>query len=90
MIVASGFVEVNGLDNVEKIMNELKSRSIEVSEVKDEKVVFLIERKDMEVVKAELDSLKDIDNVKNVHLAYYSLEGSDEGPDFKDRGAGNA
>jgi nitrate reductase NapAB chaperone NapD len=90
MVIASGFVEVNELENVETVMGEIQKRGIEVSEVKDEKVVFLIERKDMAVVRAELDSLKDIDNVKNVHLAYYSLEGSDEGPDFKNRGAGNA
>ncbi len=79
MIVASGFVEANELDDVERVVNELKIRGIEVNEVNEEKVVFLVERETMAAVKAELDSLKDIDGVRNVYLAYYSLEGSDKG-----------
>lgn len=78
MIVASGFVEANELNDVERVVNELKIRGIEVNEVNEEKVVFLVERETMAEVKAELDSLKDIDGVRNVYLAYYSLEGGDE------------
>lgn len=74
MIVASGFVEVNGLNNVERIVSELKMRDIEINEVKEEKIVFLVERETIAEVKGELDSLKDIAGVRNVYLAYYSME----------------
>lgn len=77
MVVASGFIEVNGLNDVEKIVNELKMRSIEVNDVNNEKVVFLIERETMAEVKDDFEPLRDIKGVKNVHLAYYSIEGAD-------------
>lgn len=78
MIVASGFVEANELNDVEKVISELKIRGIEVNEVKDERIVFLVEMETVAEVKAELDSLRDINGVRNVYLAYYSLEGGDE------------
>lgn len=78
MIVASGFVEVNELNDVERVIDELKIREIEVNEVKDGKIIFLIERETMAQVRTELDSLKDIEGVRGVYLAYYSLEGADE------------
>lgn len=77
MIVASGFIEANDTKDVEIVVGELKSRGLEVNDVKDEKIVFLIERETVSEVKNSLDSLKDIDGVRNVYLAYYSLEGSD-------------
>lgn len=77
MIVASGFIEANDIKDVEGIVSELKVRGVEVSEVKDEKIVFLVERETVSEVKNSLDSLRDIDGVRNVYLAYYSLEGSD-------------
>jgi len=80
MIVASGFVDVNELNDVKRVTGELRMRGIEVDEVKDEKIVFLIERETMAQVRTELDSLKDIDGVRGVYLAYYSLEGADEEP----------
>ena len=88
MIVASGFVEVDGLKNVEIIVEELRSRGMEVNDVEKVKVEFLIERDTVGDVKNELDSLKSIQAVKNVHLAYYSLEGTDEGNTFTDNGTG--
>jgi nitrate reductase NapAB chaperone NapD len=51
---------------------------MEVSEVLKAKIVFLIERDTIGAVKFELDAIRNIDGVKNVHLAYYSLEGTDE------------
>ncbi len=77
MIVASGFIEANDMKDVEMIVDELKARGVEINEVKDEKIVFLVERETVSDVKNSLDSLKDIDGVRNVYLAYYSLEGSD-------------
>jgi len=83
MVIASGFVEVNDLGNVEKVINELKRRTVEINEVEKEKIIFLIERETIDALKAELDSLKEIEGVRSVHLAYYSLEGADEGPEFE-------
>lgn len=77
MIVASGFIEANEINDVPKVVSELRIRNVEVNEIKDERIVFLIERESISEVKNSLDSLKDIDGVKNVYLAYYSLEGSD-------------
>ncbi len=79
MIVASGFIETNEIEDVEVVVSELKTRGVEVNEIKDEKIVFLVERETASEVKKSLDSLKDIDGVRNVYLAYYSLEGGDQG-----------
>lgn len=78
MIVASGFIEANEINDVPKVVSELRIRNVEVNEIRDERIVFLIERESVSEVKNSLDSLKDIDGVKNVYLAYYSLEGSDD------------
>jgi len=78
MVVASGFVEVNALNDVEKVVDELKLRGIEVSSINEEKIVFLIERESNAEIKKELDSLKETEGVRSVYLAYYSLEGADE------------
>jgi nitrate reductase NapAB chaperone NapD len=78
MIVASGFIETNEIKDVEKVVIELKTRGVEVNETKDEKIVFLVERDTASEIKKSLDALKDIDGVRNVYLAYYSIEGSDE------------
>jgi nitrate reductase NapAB chaperone NapD len=90
MIIASGFVEVDGLHNVEKVMSELKRRGLEVNEVEEVKVTFLIERETVGAVKTELNSLKDIEDVRNVHLAYYSVEGADEGSELEGNEMGSA
>ena len=90
MIIASGFVEVDGLKNVETVVSEMKDRGLEVNEIEKVKVVFLLEAETIGAVKAELDSLKDIEAVRNVHLAYYSLEGADKGPDLKSNEIGEA
>lgn len=77
MIIASGFIEVNDIKDIEIVVNGLKAKDVEVNEINDKKIVFLIERETVSDVKNSLDSLKDIDGVRNVYLAYYSLEGSD-------------
>ena len=77
MIIASGFIELNEINDVEKVIPELKTRGVEVNEIKEDKIVLLVERETAAEAKKTLDSLKDIDGVRNVYLAYYSLEGSD-------------
>ena len=83
MIVASGFIEIDGEVNVKNVVAELEAGGLEINEVLKTKVVFLIERETIGAVKTELDLLRNINGVKSVHLSYYSLEGSDEGADFK-------
>lgn len=78
MVIASGFIEVNKLSEVEQIINELRIRNIEINEINNEKIVFLIERETMDKVKKDFESLKDINGAKNVHLAYFSIEGADD------------
>ncbi len=74
MVVAGGFVEVNGIINVERIVTELTRRGLDIDEVESEKILFLLERDTIDSVKTEINSLRDIDAVKNVHLTYYSFE----------------
>jgi hypothetical protein len=74
MIVASGYVEANGLNNLDKVLNELRTRGIDINEIKEEKVLFLFERNNINSLRAELDSLNNIDFIKDVYLSYYSLE----------------
>jgi nitrate reductase NapAB chaperone NapD len=79
MIVASGFVEAKGLNNLNKVLNELTTRGIEINEINEEKVVFLFERNNIDSLRAELDSLRKIEYINDVYLAYYSLEKSRSG-----------
>ncbi len=79
MIVASGFVEANEPEDVEKVVESLKAGNVEVTDVKEDRITFLIERETISEAKGVLDSLKDIEGVRSVYLAYYSLPGSDEG-----------
>jgi nitrate reductase NapAB chaperone NapD len=78
MVVASGFIEVAKLSEMEQIINEVRMRKIEINEINNDKIVFLIERETMDKVKKDFEPLKDINGVKNVHLAYFSIEGADE------------
>ena len=76
MIVASGYVEAKGLNNLDKVLNELRTRGIEINEINEDKIVFLFERNNIDSLRAELDSLRNIEYIKDVYLAYYSLEKS--------------
>lgn len=77
MVFASGFIESNAIDDNEKVMRELDRKNIEANAVNGEKITFLIERNTFSEVKKEIDTLKDIDGVRSVYLAYYSIEESD-------------
>ena len=74
MIVACGFVEVDGVHNVEQIVDELRRRQLNIDEVEAEKILFLMERDTVDCVRREIKSLKDVEAVRNVHLTYYSFE----------------
>lgn len=74
MVVAGGFIVVNGIVNVDKVINELRSRQIGINDVDAEKIMFSLERENIEYVKSEVSLLKGIDGIKNVHLTYYSFE----------------
>lgn len=78
MVVASGYIEVNQEEDAGRVADKLSSRDIEVSGTEGEKVVFLIERKSAGEVKGLLESLRDIEGVRNVYLAYFSLEEEEE------------
>ncbi len=78
MVVASGFIEVNTTDDIKPVTDELESRQVEVDTVENDKIVFLIERDTLGDAKAVFEQLKYIDGVRNVYLAYYSLDGADE------------
>ncbi|MBN2655116.1 MAG: hypothetical protein JXR79_08420 [Nitrospirae bacterium] len=77
MVIASGYMEVNTTDDVKPVTDELASRQVEVDTVENDKVVFLIERDTLGDAKAVFEQLKYIDGVRNVYLAYYSLDGAD-------------
>jgi nitrate reductase NapAB chaperone NapD len=74
VVIASGFVEVNGINHIRKIVGELKRRRVNIEEIESEKILFLMEKDSVDAVKAEIDSLRVIENIKNVHLTYYSIE----------------
>jgi nitrate reductase NapAB chaperone NapD len=77
MPVASGFIEANTLEDVDRVISVLLQRGTEVHEVKGGKVVFLVEKETLAAVKAVLESLNALDGVRSVSLAYYSLDESD-------------
>jgi nitrate reductase NapAB chaperone NapD len=81
MTVASGFVVANEPADVKNVVESLKAGNIEVNDIKEDRITFLIERETVNEVKSVLDSLKDIDGVRSVYLAYYSLPGSDASSD---------
>ncbi|MBI5641527.1 MAG: chaperone NapD [Nitrospirae bacterium] len=77
MIFASGFVEADDVRDVEGVVRTLKDRGVEVSDINEEKIVFLVEKESLGEVKNQLDSFRDIEGVRSVYLTYYSLEEAD-------------
>ncbi|TBV80717.1 MAG: hypothetical protein EYX74_05400 [Desulfobulbaceae bacterium] len=78
MLVASGYVETNEEAEVPAVMAAFKLDNIEVTDTQGEKILFLIERDTTKQLKTVLESLKDVNGVRTISLAYYSLECSDE------------
>ena len=79
MIFASGMVEVSGGLHINRVLAVMKSRGMEIDDIEGEKVIFQIERFTIGDVKSEMNSLKEVDGINNVHITYYSLEDGNEG-----------
>ncbi len=80
MIIVSGYIEVNDREAIPLIIEALKERNLEVHDIKEQKIVFLMER-DLEGmpgvegrIRRELDSLKEIEGISNVYLAYFCYD----------------
>lgn len=74
MIVASGFIEFREMHRAAEIIHELKERGITVDDFSSDRIIFLLERENIEDVRSEIHSLKLLKDVENVHLTYYSME----------------
>lgn len=73
MPIASGFIVVIDNADIERIKGILEKEGIEVVMTENEKIVYLIERNNMEEIEKTLKYLKGIDGIENVYLAYYTL-----------------
>lgn len=82
MIIASGVVEIYRSENLNRILSELKTRGVAIDDVDGDTVRFQIERKTMAAVKTEMDALRRLDEVRNVHITYYSLEDAGDDHEF--------
>ncbi len=78
MVIASGYIEANELNDVDRIVTCLRVKGVEVDEINDEKIVYLVERQTHALLKKEIESLKDIEGVRNVYLTYFSLDESED------------
>ena len=81
MFITSGFIDVNDIGSVDVFVQYLKDRGIEVTGIKDERIVFLIEREKIGELKKEINDLKSVEEIKNVYITYYSVADSSEGDD---------
>ena len=75
MLVASGYIEAHDEGHVDIVVNDLKRRNIEVTDVNEEKVVFLIERDTTAEMKRELDTLKDVEGARACILPITASKG---------------
>jgi len=85
MIVASGVVEIKGSRNLNETVSELKSRGLVIDDVDGEKVSFQIERNTIGEVRDEMNFLRQLEVVSNLHITYYSLEDMGNNQEFKDK-----
>lgn len=77
MVIASGYIELNSEEMMNSVLEILKKTNVEITKAHEDRIVFLIERESSAETKKTLESLKDIDGVRNVYLAYFSLEASE-------------
>lgn len=89
MIVASCLLELQDTHSAGKVMHELKKRGITIEDFSSEKIIFLIERENIEDVRNELHALKLLKDVQNIHLTYYSMENVNVQSDPADTGRNN-
>ncbi len=80
MLIISGFIEVSEEELIPEIVAALKERNIEVHNIEAQRIVFLMERDSLLAsgiegrIRKELDSLKEIEGVSDVCLAYFCLD----------------
>ncbi|MCX8070744.1 MAG: hypothetical protein N2738_09600 [Thermodesulfovibrionales bacterium] len=77
MIFASGYIELNSTEDYNSVKERLNERQISITAYEGDRMTFLIEKEDSSVVKKDLESMKEIEGVRSVYLAYFSLEDSD-------------
>ncbi len=83
MIIASGYIVAESTEKISLITNFLIEKGIEIPEIKDDKLLFLMERNSEEEITKEINELRYIDGVVSVQLSYISLPGADEGSDIE-------
>jgi hypothetical protein len=74
MFIAGGVAEVTGSQNIERVVSKLKSVGLEIDSIDGEKVLFQIERKTMAALSTVVDSLRKEEDIRNIHVTYYSIE----------------
>ncbi len=74
MVFASGFIEVDSTEVIGKVECAVRVSDIEVPAIHQDRILYLIERETSAEAKKVIESLKEIEGVKNVYLAYFSLE----------------
>jgi nitrate reductase NapAB chaperone NapD len=83
MIIASGHIELNTEDDMNRVLEELKRRNVEVPFYGSGKILYVVEGESERQVKIVIEKLREIEGVREVFLSYYSLDGADKGEDFE-------
>ncbi|CUS96744.1 chaperone NapD [Candidatus Chrysopegis kryptomonas] len=83
MIIASGHIELNTEDDMNRVLEELKRRNVEVPFYSSGKILYVVEGESERQVKIVIEKLREIEGVREVFLSYYSLDGADKGEDFE-------
>ncbi len=83
MIIASGHIELNTEGDLDRVLEELRKRNVEVPFYGSGKILYVIEGENERQVKIIIENLREIEGVREVFLSYYSLEGADKGEDFE-------
>jgi len=76
MIITSGVIKVERLDKVDDVVEKLKKKDIKVDDIDRDQIIFIIETEAIDTARAEIENLRDIEHVKDVHLLFYSFEDS--------------
>ncbi len=79
MVVASGIIEIEDMNDLQNIVAALKNNRVEINDIDSANILFILERENIGEVKGEIESVKQIAGVKHVHITYYSMEGMDDG-----------
>jgi hypothetical protein len=74
MIIASGYVELDGSAEAQAVVGELRCRGVEVPAVEGERVVYLVERESAGEARRTVDGFVSIPGVRAVYLTYFSVD----------------